>query len=113
MLPLVKLLFVGWVLFGLTHTPERAAVLSQEAEGQEADGLPNEFFSGSIQDLSETWVSVARSLAGKTPETRVFQRNNDTIVEGHLKKQARVTVGYRTHDGQDHAWRIIVRENPD
>ncbi len=112
MLHLVNLIFVGCVVIGVTHTP-LAAVVTQDAEGQEAESLPSEFFSGSVQDLSETSVSVTRSLAGKTPETRMFQLSNDTIVEGHLKKQARVTVGFRTHDGQDHAWRIIVRENPE
>ncbi len=84
------------------------------AQESNRDGiLQDEFFSGSVQEVSETTVSVSRSLPGKNPETRVFLMDADTIVEGKLKKLARVTVGYRTHDGQDHAWRIIVRESPE
>ena len=77
------------------------------------DVMPDEFYSGSVQEFNETTVTVARSLPGKTPETRVFVLDSETKVEGKLKKLARVTVGYRTHDGQDVAWRIIVRESPE
>ena len=77
------------------------------------DVMPDEFYSGSVQEFSETSVAVSRSLPGKTPETRVFVMDAETKVEGKLKKLARVTVGYHTHDGQDVAWRIIVRESPE
>lgn len=78
------------------------------------DGIAHdEFFSGSVQDVSETSVSVSRSLPGKNPETKVFVLDAETIVEGKLKKLARVTVGFRSHDGQDYAWRIIVRDSPE
>ena len=77
------------------------------------DVMPDEFYSGSVQEFSETSVAVSRSLTGKTPETRVFVMDAETKVEGKLKKLARVTVGYHTHDGQDVAWRIIVRESPE
>ena len=78
------------------------------------DGIVHdEFFSGSVQEVSENSVSVSRSLPGKNPETKVFVLDAETIVEGKLKKLARVTVGFRSHDGQDHAWRIIVRDTPE
>ena len=77
------------------------------------DVMPDEFFSGSVQEFSDTSVTVSRSLPGKSPETRVFVLDVETKVEGKLKKLARVTVGYRTHEGQEVAWRIIVRESPE
>ena len=77
------------------------------------DVMPDEFYSGSVQEFTETSVTVSRSLPGKNPETRVFVMDAETKVEGKLKKLARVTVGYHTHEGQDVAWRIIVRESPE
>ena len=77
------------------------------------DVMPDEFYSGAVQEFSETSVTVSRSLPGKTPETRVFVMDAETKVEGKLKKLARVTVGYHTLEGQDVAWRIIVRETPE
>ena len=77
------------------------------------DVIPDEFYSGSVQEFTETSVTVARLLPGKPPETRVFVMDSETKVEGKLKKLARVTVGYHIHDGQDVAWRIIVRESPE
>ncbi|MBY0505885.1 MAG: hypothetical protein K2X03_18355 [Bryobacteraceae bacterium] len=90
---------------------EKTPVFFQETN---RDGSSHdEFYSGAVQEVSETTVAVARQLPGKQAETRVFVLDGDTIVEGRLKKQVRVTVGYRSHDGQDHAWRIIVRETPE
>ena len=77
------------------------------------DVMPDEFYSGSVQEFTETSVTVSRSLPGKSPEMRVFVMDAETKVEGKLKKLARVTVGYHTHEGQDVAWRIIVRESPE
>jgi len=106
---LIRLLAVVWIWlvspggdFARAHAP------LQETN---RDGVVHdEFFSGAVQDLTETSVSVCRSIPGKSPETRVFTIDGETIVEGKLKKMVRVTVGYRTHDGHDHAWRIIVRD---
>jgi hypothetical protein len=103
------------VLFSLSlEGDERLCPMAVAVQETNRDGiLQDEFFSGSIQEVSETSVTVSRSLPGKSPETRSFVVDSDTIIEGKLKKLARVTVGYRTHDGQDHAWRIIVRDSPE
>ncbi len=77
------------------------------------DVMPDEFYSGAVQEFTETSVTVSRSLPGKSPETRVFVLDAETKVEGKLKRLARVTVGYRAHEGQDVAWRIIVRDSPE
>lgn len=99
---------------GLVPQGREAAAPNGWAQETNRDGVVHdEFFSGSVQEISETSVSVTRMLPGKSPETRVFLLDSETIVEGKIKKLARVTVGYRTHDGQDHAWRIIVRDSPE
>lgn len=107
-----------FVILGLSLVGEGYDLVTARAQAaQPSDQETNrdgpaheEFFSGSVQEVSEHTVKVARSLPGKAPEQRVFVMDPDTVVEGRLKRQVRVTVGYRSHDGQDHAWRIIVRE---
>ena len=96
-----------------TSAPAGAYLVRGSGQESSHDAVHDEFFSGSVQEVSETSVTVSRSLPGKPPETRSFVLGSDTIIEGRLKKLARVTVGYRTQDGVDHAWRIIVRENPE
>ncbi len=107
----------AFTLLWFTLAPDRFEIVRLQAwavaTAVAEDVVPDEFFSGSVQEFSETSVIVYRSLPGKTPETRVFVLDSETKVEGKLKKLARVTVGYRTHDGQDVAWRIIVRESPE
>ena len=102
---LLSLVAQGWEKAGL--------VWASSQENNHDAVVQDEFFSGTVQEVGETTISVSRTLSGRSPETRVFQMDSETIVEGRLKKLVRVTVGYRTHDGQDHAWRIIVRESPD
>ncbi len=102
------LLFL-WLSLSLQGDEKARAGLRQTQESNPQD----EFFSGTVQELSETSVSVSRTLPGKSAETRVFSVDSETVIEGKLKKQVRVTVGYRTRDGQEHAWRIIVRESPE
>ncbi len=68
-----------------------------------------EFFSGTIQQLPEGKLIVARAVLGKPAESRSFLITTDTKVEGKLKVKARVTVGFKSSDDGDVAVRIIVR----
>ncbi len=104
------LLLAGLTLQGPETTRPKAVWVQNPTH---EDGVADEFFSGSVQEFSESSVTVSRSLPGKSAETRVFVMDGETKVEGKLKKLARVTVGFHSHDGQDLAWRIIVRESPD
>jgi hypothetical protein len=55
---------------------------------------------------------VNRAVLGKPPEERAFLITSETKVEGKLRVNARVTVGYRTSEEGDIATRIIVRPQP-
>ena len=108
---LARALSILWLGIAV-HSPYLSRIHACQETNR--DGIAHdEFFSGSVQEVSETSVSVSRSLPGKNPETKVFMMDAETIVEGKLKKLARVTVGFRSHDGQDYAWRIIVRDSPE
>jgi hypothetical protein len=105
--------FITLLLCLVFQGGELARANSPGQETQNDGVIHDEFFSGSVTEVSETTVAVCRTLPGKDPETKVFVVDSETIIEGKLKKAVRVTVGYRTHDGQDHAWRIIVRDSAD
>ena len=110
---LLLVLACSSVVPGVEKSWASAEVELSSIQEANPDGTPGEFFSGIVQEFSDTSVSVSRTLPGKSAETRIFLLDGDTIIEGKLRKSARVTVGFRTHEGQDHAWRIIVRESPE
>lgn len=69
-----------------------------------------EFFSGMVTEVTEDQVTVERVLAGRPPERRVFSILSGTIIEGVLRKNVRVTVGFVvSEENKDEAHRIIVR----
>jgi hypothetical protein len=67
-----------------------------------------EFVSGTITDLPPGKIVVNRAV-GKPPENRTFLITAETKVEGTLKANARVTVGFKPTEEGDVAMRIIVR----
>ena len=103
---LLKTLFLGI----LALTP----ALSQEnKQGSNPSEANYEFFSGTIADLPEGKITVSRAVLGKAPESRTFVITADTKIEGTLKTEARVTVGFKPGDEGNLAVRIIVRaSNP-
>jgi hypothetical protein len=79
---------------------------------QEQDPAPDaqyEFVSGTISDLPPGRIVVNRAVLGKPPEDRVFLITGQTKIEGKLRVNARVTVGFKPSDEGDVAMRIIVR----
>jgi hypothetical protein len=68
-----------------------------------------EFVSGTITDLPPGRIIVNRAVLGKPPEDRTFLITAETKVEGTLKNNARVTVGFKPTEEGDVAMRIIVR----
>lgn len=68
-----------------------------------------EFVSGTITDLPPGRIVVNRAVLGKPPEDRTFLITAETKVEGTLRANARVTVGFKPSDEGDVAMRIIVR----
>jgi len=66
-------------------------------------------FSGSVVVLAATKVTVSRSILGKPAEKRTFSIKPDTRVEGKLRVNAKVTIGFVTSDDGDIARLIVVR----
>jgi hypothetical protein len=91
------------------------ALVSQPAALRAADQdppaeAPSDFVSGTVVDLSAGKLVVNRAVAGKPAENHTFTLTSETKVEGPLKVQARVTVGFKTTDtGETVAVRVIVR----
>jgi len=83
------------------------------ANGQDQEPVPgaNDFVSGTVVELPPGKIVVNRAVLGKPPEHRWFLITEETKVEGKLRVNARVTVGFRPSDEGDVAIRIIVR-NP-
>lgn len=89
-----------------------AADAQDPKQGASPSEANYEFFSGAVAELPEGKVTVSRAVLGKPAENRTFLINGDTKVEGELKVNARVTVGFRASAEGDVAARIIVRETP-
>jgi len=101
-----------WLLKALLVLTLSTPVLPRMVHAQEQGNTPQEptyeFFSGTISQIPEGKISVARTVLGK-PENRTFLINGETKIEGKLKLKARVTVGFKTTPEGDLAVRIIVR----
>jgi hypothetical protein len=93
------------VLFALVASPS-VCVHAQETPVPDAN---YEFVSGTVTDLPPGRIVVNRAVLGKPPEERSFLITSQTKIEGKLRVNARVTVGFRPSDEGDVAMRIIVR----
>ena len=95
---------VGWI----------ASPFSQDIEGSKPDNPKiepkyDQTFSGTIVELSDSKLTVARSILGKPPENRTFAIQPDTRIEGKLRVKLKVTVGYITTSDGDIARLIVAR----
>jgi hypothetical protein len=97
-----------------------AAMLGIQAAGQGGPALektqsaPHEpdyedTFSGSIVQLSAVAVTASRSILGKPAEKRTFSIKPETRIEGKLRINAKVTIGFVSTDDGDVARLIVVR----
>jgi hypothetical protein len=89
-----------------------ALIASVCLNGQEPDPEGNAIVSGTVTDLPPGRIVVNRAVLGKPPEERTFLITSETKIEGRLRVNARVTVGYRPSEEGDIATRIIVRPQP-
>jgi hypothetical protein len=91
-----------WLLFAACHSSPGQDVA---AEDQPQD----QFFSGTVTALTETSVTVTRTVLGKDSTVRSFIINAETHFEGKPKVKSKVTVRFLTGENGDRAVRIIVR----
>ena len=89
---------------------------AQEATLPKSDSSASEpkydnTFAGPIVDLTRDKIKVSRSILGKPAENREFLIKPDTRIEGKLRKNVKVTVGFVTTDEGDVARLIVVRAN--
>jgi hypothetical protein len=80
---------------------------AQQGPAQETEAQ-TDTFSGTVTDLKSDRVTVRRSIAGSTSESKVFLIQSDTRVEGKLHLKARVTVGFVTDENGEAVARLIV-----
>jgi hypothetical protein len=94
------------LLFGLASQTSALRAVEQDPPAE----APSDFVSGTVVDLSSGKLVVNRAVAGQPPENHAFSLTPETKVEGKLKVQARVTVGFKTTEsGEMVAVRVIVR----
>ena len=97
------------VLILALSAPVLPPAVHAQDQGNPASEPVYEFFSGTISQLPEGKIGVARTVLGKPPENRDFRIDGQTKIEGKLKLKARVTVGFKSTPDGDVAVRIIVR----
>jgi len=74
-----------------------------------AQPAPDQYFAGIITSLSETSITLTRTVLGKAT-VRTFAITPDTVVRGgKLKMKSRVTVQWVKGDSGDRAVKIILR----
>jgi len=71
--------------------------------------VQDQFFAGIVTALSDTSVTVTRTVLGKESTVHTFTITPETHIEGKPKLKSRVTVRYVTGENGDRAVRIIVR----
>ena len=83
------------------------------AAGQSAPDVQppvHRFFAGYVTELSDTQVTVSRTVLGNKRETRTFSITPETRIDGKPRIKSRVTVQFVSADeGGDRAVHIIVR----
>ena len=72
----------------------------------------DQFFSGIVTALTETSVTVTRTVLGKESTVRTFTITPETHIVGKPKTKSRVTVRFVPDGNGDRAVRIIVRGAP-
>lgn len=110
----VRLRVASLILLAATAALSHPAP-AQEARNWEKTQTANsepeydDTFSGAVVQLSSTAVTISRSILGQPPEKRTFSIKSDTRVEGKLRVNAKVTVGFVTVENVDVARLIVVR----
>lgn len=86
------------------------SLAGQNTEEPPASQPKDQFFAGYITAVSDTQITVSRTVLGKQSSTRTFQITPETRIEGKPKVKAKVTVQFVAEEEGDRAVHIIVRE---
>lgn len=97
----VKRLFILALVFLLPVTG------AQQDESHAAP--PDQFFSGTIVEITTDHITVSRTVLGKDSGTRTFVITPETRIEGKPRAKSRVTVRFISEEESDRAIHIIVR----
>ena len=85
------------------------AVRSQDPPAA-AGAPPDQFFAGNITALTESSITVSRTVLGKDSTVRTFAITPETVVQGGKPKlKAKVTIKWVSGDDGDRAVKIILR----
>ena len=84
---------------------------AQTVEEPPASQPKDQFFAGYITAVSDTEITVSRTVLGKQSSTRTFRITPETKIEGKPKVKAKVTVQFVAAEEGDRAVHIIVRAN--
>jgi hypothetical protein len=94
------------LLLGLASQTSALRAVEQDPPAE----APSDFVSGTVVDFQAGRLVVNRAVAGQPAENHTFSLTPETKIEGRLKVQARVTVGFKTTEsGETVAVRVIVR----
>ena len=86
-----------------------SATSQEQIEPPQSEAPEYNFWSGTVAEVEDASLTVRRVLIGRKPELKRFVLNSDTIIEGELRANARVTVAFVESDEGDLAKRILVR----
>ena len=89
--------------------PGKAGRLWKKPRARPSEPEYDDTFSGSIVQLSAVAVTASRSILGKPAEKRTFSIKPDTRIEGKLRMNSKVTIGFVSTDDGDVARLIVVR----
>lgn len=106
---MVRFFPTGLLLAALSFGAARPSMVQTPPAPAEQAKPRDQFFSGYITALSETGITVNRTVLGDKVSTRTFQITPETKVEGKPKVKARVTVQFVPSEEGDRAVAIIVR----
>ena len=86
------------------------AAVSQDAPP--AQRPAHQFFAGFVTALSDTQITVSRTVLGNRTDTRTFLITEDTRIDGRPKVKSRVTVQFEADGDGNRAVHIMVRNSP-
>jgi hypothetical protein len=105
----VRIRLAVLVILGVFSMAFPATQEGEPADNPKVEPSYTETFSGIIDELSASQLTVSRSILGKPPEKRTFAIRPETRIEGKLRVKLKVTVGFVTTTDGDWARLIVAR----